>query len=93
MFKLSKFFTFQAIVSYAELLESETKRDRQCASVALGFLGAKECIPQLTYLCAADLQADVRDAARHSLTSFGVCYLIFSISQNLKLSLHCASYV
>ncbi|XP_039251341.2 uncharacterized protein LOC120328857 isoform X1 [Styela clava] len=61
----------KALVSYAELLESNIKRDRQSSCIALGFLGGKECIPQLMQLYHCDIDADVTEAAAHALTSIG----------------------
>ncbi|CAK8698467.1 unnamed protein product [Clavelina lepadiformis] len=61
----------KAILAYVELLESEAKKDRECACIAIGFLSAQQCIPQLAYLYHSDEENDVREAASNVLLSFG----------------------
>nr|XP_026695259.1 rho family-interacting cell polarization regulator 2-like [Ciona intestinalis] len=61
----------KALVSYAELLESPQKRDRQCACIALGFMKEKKCIPQMAYLFTCDPEKEVREAASTVLLSLG----------------------
>nr|CAB3244519.1 protein FAM65A-like [Phallusia mammillata] len=61
----------KAVMSYAELLESSSKRDRQCSCIAIGFLSATECIAQLAYLCHSDTELEVRQAASNVLLSLG----------------------
>lgn len=60
-----------ALASYLELLEDKSKKLRRAACIALGFLGAKEALRQLQYICMAGQEPEIREAAKNVLISFG----------------------
>ena len=61
-----------ALASYLELLEDKSKKLRRAACIALGFLGAKEALRQLQYICMAGQEPEIREAAKNVLISFGI---------------------
>ncbi|XP_043914594.1 rho family-interacting cell polarization regulator 1 isoform X2 [Protopterus annectens] len=63
-------FRERAMVCYLEMLEDEETETRVAGCTALEYLKGKEAIVQLNYLCQTD-SADVREAARKTLFSFG----------------------